>query len=377
LQKTKEERGVLGTFTACVSQAKLGITLTEDMKKGSTYVTQRHVAQRAGVHQTTVSLVLRNHPSVPAETRERVLTAVQKLGYRRHPFLSALMSSRMRLTSGTHNSILAFFTDFDAPNRWKESPTAVEMFEGARARAQELGFRLEVFWLNDPNLGPRRLADILTARNIHGILLAPTHQPRGILAFDFERFSVVGLGVSNEASSLLSVAHDHFNGMRRALAQCVVGGYKRVGVALTMDANQFVKDKWLAAYALETGLGRPLVRLPIWDRHSFGPDEFAAWLKKHRVDAIVGTFEDKFPGALVAIGFDVPGKLGLASLSMMSKDSRYAGIYQRSGTIGARAVDLAVAALNHNDMGLLPMRQVLQIEGEWHQGLSLRQAPER
>src|SRR4051812_17574522 len=110
------------------------------MKKRSAYITQRDVARRAGVHQTTVSLVLRNHPSVPAETRDRVLAAVKQLGYKRHPFLAALMSSRMRLTSGPGNPILAFFTDFDSPDRWKESPTAVEMFEGARARAQELGF---------------------------------------------------------------------------------------------------------------------------------------------------------------------------------------------------------------------------------------------
>src|SRR3954469_21743111 len=72
-------RGAAGygpTLSACVLQANPGITLIEDMKKPSTYVTQRHVAQRAGVHQTTVSLVLRNHPSVPAATRERVLGVI-------------------------------------------------------------------------------------------------------------------------------------------------------------------------------------------------------------------------------------------------------------------------------------------------------------
>lgn len=340
--------------------------------KRSAYVTQRHVARTAGVHQTTVSLVLRNHPSIPVETRDKVLAAVKQLGYKRHPFLAALMSSRMRLTSGNRNSILALLTDFESRDRWKESPTAVEMFEGARARAQTLGFRIEVFWLNDPKIEPRRLAGILKARNIHGILLAPTHQPRGFFAFDFSSFSVVGLGVSSEASSLLSVAHDHFNGMRRALAQCADAGYTRVGVALTMEANQFVKDKWLAAYALETGPDRELVRLPVWDRRPVADADFKAWLKKHRVEAVVGTFDDKFPQALAALGYEMPRDLGLVSLSLTALDQRHAGIYQRSGIIGARAVDLAVAALNHNESGLLPMRQVLQIEGEWHDGATLR-----
>jgi DNA-binding LacI/PurR family transcriptional regulator len=345
------------------------------MKKGSAYVTQRHVAKRAGVHQTTVSLVLRNHPSVPQETRERVLAAVKQLGYKRHPFLAALMSSRMRLTSGTRNSTLAFLTDFDSRDRWKESPTAMEMFEGARTRAQELGFRIEVHWLNDPRIGPKRLADILKARNIHGLLLAPTHLPRGFFAFDFSAFSVVGLGVSSETSSLLSVAHDHFNGMRRALAQCAAAGHTRVGVALTMEANQFVKDKWLAAYSLDTGTGKKLARISAWQQQPFESKAFQTWLQKNEVQAVVGTFNDKFPAALAAMGYDVPGELALVSLSLTSMDRRHAGIYQRSSTIGARAVDLAVAALNHNQSGLLPMRQVMQIEGEWHDGASLPAPP--
>ncbi|HVU31873.1 MAG TPA: LacI family DNA-binding transcriptional regulator, partial [Opitutaceae bacterium] len=305
-----------GTVATCFAQAKFCNTLTEDMKTSSAYVTQRHVAKRAGVHQTTVSLVLRNHPSVPEATRERVLAAVKQLGYKRHPFLAALMSSRMRLTSGMGNSILAFLTDFDSRDRWKESPTAVEMFDGARQRAQELGFRLEVHWLNDPKLTPRRLAEILKARNIHGLLLAPTHEPHGFFKFDFTAFSVVGLGVSSEASSLLSVSHDHFNGMRRALAQCAATGYRRVGIALTMDANQFVRDKWLAAYSLDTSAGDKLVRIPVWQPQAFEARNFVAWLRKNRVEVIVGTFDDKFPRVLATMGYDIPRDLALVSLSL-------------------------------------------------------------
>ncbi len=34
--------------------------------------TLREIARRAGVSHTTVSLALRNHPSIPEETRERM-----------------------------------------------------------------------------------------------------------------------------------------------------------------------------------------------------------------------------------------------------------------------------------------------------------------
>ena len=45
--------------------------------------TQGDVAQRAGVSQAMVSYVLNDNPmvSVPAETRQRILDAVDELGY--------------------------------------------------------------------------------------------------------------------------------------------------------------------------------------------------------------------------------------------------------------------------------------------------------
>jgi len=334
------------------------------------YVTQQDVARRAKVHQTTVSLVFRNHPSIPAETREAVLRAAKQLGYKRHPLLAALMSTRLRVSPSTGSPVLAFLTDFDGANRWKESPTAVQMFDGAQARATELGFRLEVFWLGDPSVRPARLAEILKARNIHGVLLAPTHQPRGLLRFDFEPFATVGLGVSSETSGMLSVTHDHFSAMHTALLQCEQMGFRRPAIVLTMAANDIVRDKWLGAHALYTGNGRTLNRLPTWVT-PFEPVKLENWLRKVKPDVLVGTFDDRFRPWLRSKGYRVPGDLALISLSLPVGEKFYAGIYQRSPVIGARAVDLLIGALNHNDSGLLPMRQVLQVEGEWRSGPSL------
>ncbi|MFL7790771.1 MAG: LacI family DNA-binding transcriptional regulator, partial [Anaerolineae bacterium] len=50
------------------------------MKK-SNHVTIVDVAHEAGVSYTTVSRVLNNKSSVKSETRERVLTAMTRLGY--------------------------------------------------------------------------------------------------------------------------------------------------------------------------------------------------------------------------------------------------------------------------------------------------------
>ena len=46
-----------------------------------TRVTLSDVADAVGVSSQTVSRVLNNHPSVRPETRQKVLAAVQALGY--------------------------------------------------------------------------------------------------------------------------------------------------------------------------------------------------------------------------------------------------------------------------------------------------------
>ncbi len=55
------------------------------------------VARRAGVSPITVSRAIRNHPHVRAETRERVLTAVQELGYVPNAVARGLKQSRSGL----------------------------------------------------------------------------------------------------------------------------------------------------------------------------------------------------------------------------------------------------------------------------------------
>ena len=54
------------------------------------------LARVAGVHQSTVSRALRRDRSIPAATRQRIQALADKLGYRPHPLVSALVALRRR-----------------------------------------------------------------------------------------------------------------------------------------------------------------------------------------------------------------------------------------------------------------------------------------
>ncbi len=75
-----------------------GSKLTMEFKHQAT-VTLAEVAEAAGVGESTVSRVLRNHGSFSGKTRERVMAAVERLGYVPNRIAGTLASTGSRLVA--------------------------------------------------------------------------------------------------------------------------------------------------------------------------------------------------------------------------------------------------------------------------------------
>src|SRR5262245_4788138 len=72
--------------------------------------TLREIARRAGVSHTTVSLSLRNDPSIPDRTRARLHRLADAMGYRSNVLVSALMTQlRLRHRRSTPE-VVGFLT---------------------------------------------------------------------------------------------------------------------------------------------------------------------------------------------------------------------------------------------------------------------------
>lgn len=123
------------------------------------------VAARSGVARVTVSRVLNGGPNVRAEVRERVMRAVDALGYRVNPQARFLAGGTARQLTLVHESVL------DAePNSYYHS--ALEL--GALRGCAQRGFALNTLGL-DPRDGDHggRLFDLLQSGRADGVLLTP------------------------------------------------------------------------------------------------------------------------------------------------------------------------------------------------------------
>ncbi|MFT3829083.1 MAG: LacI family DNA-binding transcriptional regulator [Opitutaceae bacterium] len=345
-------------------------------------VTMAQIAARAGVHVTTVSLALRNHPSLPERTRERIRRLAEEMGYRPDPTLRALMTYRKNCRKARQVQTLGYVTNWDSRWVWKSFPAHAAFHEGAEKRALELGYQLEHFWLGEPQLSGRRLGDILHARGISGVLLASQRFDRDDrLDLDWTRLSAVKIDYYPHEPQLHTVTNDQRSIVRRAVRQVVAAGYRRVGLVLHRDWDRGV-DAGLTTGYLEAQQALPAeCRLPVLfiEKTDPPPDEkwggrvplpaLSRWLKSCRPDAVIGF------GPAVRTPLEelraIPEKIGFADLFLTQTDGSVAGVRHNCRQVGELAIDLLAGQLQLNKLGLPPFPTSTLVDGTWFDGATL------
>lgn len=335
------------------------------------YVTLQDVADRAGVHRSTVALALRDHPRIPAETRRRIRALADKLGYRLNPLVAALMKSR-RSGEAVKHVTLAFVTSYPTREGWRpEHHDRPDFFPGAGARARDFGYRLEPFWLAEPGMTPARFCDILAARGIHGIIVGRLPPRQHALELLWERFSCVALGMTLRSPQLHHVTENHFDTALQAMQQCLDRGYQRVGFAFT-DANDSprVGDRWLGAYLLQQQKLPVRSRLPLCPGSPATREQFAAWFERHRPDALLVNHAPPVVAWLRGLRLAVPRDVGLVELED-HPDQGSSGVYYDPAKIGALAVEMLVGLMHRNEKGVPIDQHEILLSGEWREGTTL------
>ena len=159
---------------------------------GNRRVTLADIAKRAEVHVTTVSLALRNHPRLPERTRTRIQKLAEEMGYQPDLVLQALVAYRGKVMERRNPPTLAYVTNWDTKLGWQETTAHPEFYAGAKAKAEELGLKLDHFWMGEPGLSHTRMSKILQAREITGVIIASHRRSSDVsLHFDWSAFSAV------------------------------------------------------------------------------------------------------------------------------------------------------------------------------------------
>jgi LacI family transcriptional regulator len=337
--------------------------------------TIRDIAAVAGVHFTTVSLVLRNDPRITAATAGRVRAAAEKLGYRPNPMVTALMTSvrvgrrkRLRLPLG-------FCTHWENEEGWKKVRSHRLFFEGASQRADTTGYRVEHFNLARPGMSAGRWSQIFKTRNIRGLILASFQNPMHELPLEWKEFSAVRIDPNPKNPHLDTVCTNQSQIVRVAFRQARARGYERIGLASHQLWDERLGDAILAGYLVEQASVRARLRLPAFRTYDWTAESFAKWYRLARPDALIAMNDAVVLGWLGALGVRVPRDLGYISLDQTDETEQIAGMRKNHTLLGANAVDLLVAKLQHNERGVPDFPCITLVGGKWIDGASVRALP--
>jgi LacI family transcriptional regulator len=333
--------------------------------------TLRDVARLADCHYSTVSLALRNHPRITPATRIKIQTVARQLGYSPDAMLTALAAYRTTRGQPAQHPAIAWLTNHHTLNGWREyTPCNVDYFEGASSRARERGYKLEPFWLAEPGMTGRRMAEILRARGIMGVLLPPQEQVCAI-DFDWESFATVTFGHTLLRPRLHLVANHEYRTMGILFAELKRRDYHDIGLVANREHDARVDHNWLAAYLIEQhrlGHGRPLPPMIV---DQWNDAALLKWVERHRPEVIV----TKLPQVLACLkqaGYRVPDDMGVAFHSLHERTEGLSGTKKNSFQIGVMAVDVLIDMLHRNERGAPTNPQMVMIEGSWVEGRTLR-----
>lgn len=338
-------------------------------------VTQRELARLAQVSHTTVSLALREHPSIPAATRTRIAALARAHRYRPDPMLAALNAYRVSRTPSRFQGTLAWLTSFDTPGGWRSMIQAEGYFLGAQAQARRLGYQLEEFWIGDPALSARRATHVLQARGVRGLVVAPLPVAHGTLGLDWGQFSAVALGYSLARPQLHVVMNHQFRNMRHLAQQLHALGHRRIGFAMPATTDERVDHNYLGGFWIaQQELPAGAARLAPWLAPTFAEDGFRAWAREARPDAVItaASWAHRVIDWLRAEGRRVPQQVSVAVASIPFGDRRISGIDEDVRAVGAMAVDTVVGMLHRNETGIPATPWRILAEGTWFQGETVR-----
>ena len=338
------------------------------------------IAEAAGVAKSTVSLALRNSPKVVEKTRLRIQGLARNLDYRPNPLVTAQMAHIRLKNKRNLSARIGYLSTWpiDSDQKRKSWNVIGRFYEGARARAKELGFDFELFEFDLTKYSTRRIQQILYSRNIEGLVLAPLRSNSTQLEMDWSNFSLAAIGYYKAFGNIHRVFYDNFHCMHLVFGRLLDLGYKRIGFITNLLTDEKAGYHWTGAFldyqtrVIPVEDQVPLLRMKAREVN-FGADDFEEihdWYQKNKPDVII-SYLDCVYQYFKSLGYKIPEEVGFMALTWTDKMADCSGYNQSQEKVGATAVDVVVDGLYRNARGMPKHSTTTMLEGKFIEGDTL------
>ncbi len=185
-------------------------------------ITIKDVAKLAGVSHTTVSLALRDSPSITDKTKEKVKAAAKQLNYHPNYLAQSLVSGKTNVIGVVSN----FFS----------STFEMEILKGIEQSIVTLNteYKINLFATLEKN--DQVLMDICLGRHADGVILfSISPSPETIKLYNENNFPMIV--IDEKAEGAIEIAMDNYHGAYIATEHLINSGRKNLALVLG-DSNR-------------------------------------------------------------------------------------------------------------------------------------------
>ncbi|HTL68754.1 MAG TPA: LacI family DNA-binding transcriptional regulator [Lacunisphaera sp.] len=353
---------------------------SDPIRPSGRYFTLADIAAKAGVHVTTVSLALRDHPSIPPATRARIRAVAKEFSYQRDPLLDALNSHRARRNRRPRVVNSAFVVHAGATRLFGGNHYQPLVYAGAKSAAEAHGHALDIFVVGEGHLAPARLNTILSSRGITAVLLSTFEIDIGQLDLDWDQFCAVKIECLHLSPHLDAISNDQLQVARLAMRQLRKLGYRRIGLATAReDQTRLAESFGMGVLIEQASLPEAECVPPLFfnvSEVSLLPTLIPNWMKANEVDVIISNWPELFD-IFAAAGIRLPEDIAFACLDVPPSQPKAAGVVQNHRLVGQRAMEQLAIMCETYQRGVPEAQTITFIPGFWQDGLTAPPRPRR
>lgn len=329
--------------------------------------TIRDIAKECGISHSGVSAALRNRRNISTATKRKVLEAAARLGYRTDARLNQLMAYLRSGKGGASGTNVVWLYNVEKEDGIFTESWISGYLAGARKRAEQFGYHLDLIWVRSPKYPPAQISSVLKARGIEGIIVFNPGDdfPRNI-PLDWNNFAVSAIEGHHTGKGFSRVISHTFEGMQEVVTRLTRLGYKRPGLVMGAWINETNDHYWKGGFIDAQDLLEENNRLVPLIAENWSA-VLSRWINENRPDVIICA-ERSMLDALTSLGIRVPEDMGLIHLNITEDVPDWSGIDNLHEQLGEAAFDMMVAQINRWETGLRPNPRTMYIQGNWQDG---------
>lgn len=267
-------------------------------------VTLKDIAQRSGVSVNTVSLALRNMPSVKQETRENILQIAEELGYFGQKGKTEMRNIGLVSTG----------------ERLRDSYFYMSFHQYILSTAHEYNYNLMVFNGASCDVDPEDLRHKFESNSIAGVIILGDMEERIAAKVAQCGVPVIATGTRYEELQVCTIIEDNLKGGWMAVKHLVERGYRKIGFLGNPNHSTGFMERYQGYLGAMTQFGLPIDPEHVivgMDRNQvYDYDQIFAALARceDKPEALICTNDNMAMigmKALLAQGFSVPDDVAL------------------------------------------------------------------